>query len=119
MDARHLTMLRKILADRIQQLQTTLTRLQEELRVSSPRFSDAADQASASYGTDALQRQAEQASRQLRLLNDALRRMNADDYGDCMMCGNTISPARLKAVPWARYCRECQELQERVREHVA
>ena len=45
----------------------------------------------------------------LREISDALHRMDQDSYGICMECEEPISPKRLDAVPWARYCVTCQE----------
>ena len=49
----------------------------------------------------------------LRLIDEALRRMEAGGYGVCVHCERPIQPARLEAVPWARHCIDCQELQDR------
>jgi DnaK suppressor protein len=46
----------------------------------------------------------------LREVADALRRIERDSYGICLECQEAISPKRLDAVPWARYCVACQEL---------
>lgn len=46
---------------------------------------------------------------QLRLVDEALDRMNSGDYGFCMGCEEPIPPKRLRALPWARYCIRCQE----------
>jgi DnaK suppressor protein len=46
----------------------------------------------------------------LREIADGLRRIDAGTYGVCMECEEPISPKRLDAVPWARYCVTCQEL---------
>src|SRR5258706_16124489 len=46
----------------------------------------------------------------LREISDALRRIDRDGYGICLECHEPISPKRLDAVPWARYCVTCQEL---------
>jgi RNA polymerase-binding transcription factor len=46
----------------------------------------------------------------LREISAALRRIDRDDYGICLECSEPISPKRLDAVPWARYCVVCQEL---------
>jgi DnaK suppressor protein len=46
----------------------------------------------------------------LREVSDALRRIEHDSYGVCLECEEAISPKRLDAVPWARYCVTCQEL---------
>jgi DnaK suppressor protein len=46
---------------------------------------------------------------QLRLIEEALDRLTAGDYGTCLACEEPIAPKRLRAVPWARYCIQCQE----------
>jgi DnaK suppressor protein len=46
---------------------------------------------------------------QLRLVEEALDRLDAGDYGICLACEEPIAPKRLKAVSWARYCIRCQE----------
>jgi DnaK suppressor protein len=45
----------------------------------------------------------------LREIGDALHRMDIGQYGVCPECEEPISPKRLDAVPWARYCVTCQE----------
>lgn len=45
----------------------------------------------------------------LRLIDEALDRLQTGDYGTCMRCEEPISPKRLKALPWAKYCVRCQE----------
>ncbi|MEO8595787.1 MAG: TraR/DksA C4-type zinc finger protein [Candidatus Solibacter sp.] len=47
---------------------------------------------------------------QLRLVEEALDRLDAGDYGVCLSCDEPIAEKRLKALPWARYCVVCQEL---------
>ena len=52
--------------------------------------------------------------RQLLLqIQEALARMENGAYGACVHCGETITMPRLQAVPWTRYCIDCQELQEK------
>ncbi|MCX6633502.1 MAG: TraR/DksA family transcriptional regulator [Acidobacteria bacterium] len=46
---------------------------------------------------------------QLKLVDAALDRMNCEDYGVCMDCGDPISHKRLEAIPWAIRCIACQE----------
>jgi len=46
---------------------------------------------------------------QLRLVEEALDRLEAGDYGICLACEEPIAPKRLKALSWARYCVKCQE----------
>lgn len=46
---------------------------------------------------------------QLRLVEEALDRLQSGDYGVCQRCERSIPPKRLAAVPYARYCVPCQE----------
>ncbi|MBN9656542.1 MAG: TraR/DksA family transcriptional regulator, partial [Acidobacteria bacterium] len=46
---------------------------------------------------------------ELKLIDDAFRRLNSGGYGECEHCGSQISEKRLRAVPWARYCIQCEE----------
>ena len=46
---------------------------------------------------------------QLNLVDEALERMDREDYGVCMNCGDSISDRRLRAIPWALHCIACQE----------
>lgn len=45
-------------------------------------------------------------------IEEALRRMTRGEYGECIDCGNEIELGRLRAVPWAIRCIECQEALE-------
>jgi DnaK suppressor protein len=45
---------------------------------------------------------------QLRLVEEALERLNSGDYGVCLCCEDRIPAKRLNAISWARYCVKCQ-----------
>lgn len=45
-------------------------------------------------------------------IEDALLRIEEGTYGICEGNGETIPEARLKAIPWARYCLKCATLSE-------
>ena len=45
----------------------------------------------------------------LRAIEDALTRIRHQEFGMCDECGQPISKARLEAVPWTRWCRDCKE----------
>jgi DnaK suppressor protein len=47
--------------------------------------------------------------RQLRLVDEALDRLDAGDYGICLACDEPIALKRLRALPWARYCVACED----------
>ena len=46
---------------------------------------------------------------QLKLIEEALDRIEAGDYGTCMSCEEPIPAKRLQALPWAKYCVTCQQ----------
>jgi DnaK suppressor protein len=47
--------------------------------------------------------------RMLRLVNAALDRITRGEYGICHACAEDISEKRLKAIPWAEFCVQCQD----------
>ena len=47
--------------------------------------------------------------RTLRDIDDALMAIEEGYYGICQKTGKSIEPARLKAIPWAKYSIEVQE----------
>jgi DnaK suppressor protein len=49
----------------------------------------------------------------VKRINQALERIVDGTFGACVNCGAAIHAARLEAVPWARHCIDCQELQDR------
>jgi DnaK suppressor protein len=49
----------------------------------------------------------------LRDIDDALSRLADGSYGTCLHCDQQIKPKRLEAVPWAKYCVQCQETADR------
>ena len=51
-------------------------------------------------------------SETLNKIHAALRRLEEGSYGDCFECGDEISEARLRALPFAVRCKECEEARE-------
>jgi DnaK suppressor protein len=48
-------------------------------------------------------------SQMLKEIERSLKQMANGTYGVCEACGEEISPNRLKAIPWTRFCIRCQE----------
>jgi len=72
----------------------------------------------ADLGTDAMEREktflfASAEGRLLYHVNEALRRLYKEDYGNCESCGQAISRERLEVVPHARLCIKCKEKEEK------
>ena len=53
-----------------------------------------------------------QARRQLEQVEAALRRLAANSYGYCVVCGHAINPERLSALPYVLTCINCQQRDE-------
>ncbi len=51
-------------------------------------------------------------SKLLRAVEDALTRIRHKEFGICEECGQPISKARLEAMPWTRWCRDCKARQD-------
>lgn len=73
---------------------------------------DPVDLAVKNYSKNVMMAVSENDSRQLVLINEALVRLDDEEYGLCQNCEKEIHGKRLEAVPWARYCIECQQLNE-------
>jgi DnaK suppressor protein len=48
----------------------------------------------------------------LRRIDAALRRLDEGSYGNCAECGEPIAHERLKALPFAVRCRDCEDSRE-------
>ena len=48
----------------------------------------------------------------LNKINEALARLEDGRYGMCFECGDEISEARLRALPFAVRCKDCEEARE-------
>src|SRR5438874_11935888 len=51
-------------------------------------------------------------SETLNKINDALSRLEHGDYGYCFDCGEEIAEKRLRALPFAVRCKDCEEARE-------
>ena len=51
-------------------------------------------------------------SETLNKINEALRRLDEGTYGNCFECGEEIAEARLRALPFAVRCKDCEEARE-------
>ena len=89
------------------------TKSEPEALASSIQTPDAVEFAVKTAEQDVTARTADLRSRMLKEIERALGRVAGGTYGICEGCGQQISPNRLEAIPWARYCLICQELRSR------
>ena len=84
-----------------------------DLSVDDSETPDPVDLAVRNYSKNVMLAVSENESKQLTLIDEALVRIEDDEYGTCQNCETEINPKRLAAIPWARYCLDCQELLEK------
>jgi len=73
---------------------------------------DIVDRANAAYNRELMFSLSDSERQLLFQVEDAIRRLDEGSFGRCTNCGNTIGAQRLEAIPWARFCIDCQELAE-------
>ncbi|BAI81349.1 dnaK suppressor protein DksA [Deferribacter desulfuricans SSM1] len=69
---------------------------------------DSADEAYKIYNRNLMLGRVETDALKLRLVEDALKRIENGTYGICISCEEEIEEKRLEYVPFARYCTECK-----------
>ena len=74
---------------------------------------DMVDRATSAYTKEFAYSLSESERKILLLIDQALERIEAGTYGSCVHCGQPCQEKRLEAVPWARHCFDCQELQDK------
>jgi DnaK suppressor protein len=100
-----------------QQRQEILNMYKQDIRAGQESADDGTedivDRANNSYNRELMFSLSDSERLLLLQIEEALSRMEMGTYGRCTNCGNTIHPLRLEAVPWARFCIDCQELAEK------
>jgi DnaK suppressor protein len=96
------------------ELRAEIARLEAEARASGgAEVGDPTDAATSSEGIAESLQEDSLAWQTLIQVQDALRRIEDGTYGKCIACSRPLEAARLEAIPWAPYCLEDQEKQEK------
>ncbi|MFO8025986.1 TraR/DksA family transcriptional regulator [Thiohalophilus sp.] len=77
-----------------------------------PASADSEEQAVELENEEVLTALDEEARQILTLIDQALQRLEHDEYGLCLACGKPIAVARLEVLPYAELCIDCAEQQE-------
>jgi len=96
---------REILAEKIGKQEQNLT-------IDGDELPDPVDLAAQAFSKNVILALSENEGKQMTMIDEALKRIEAGEFGDCVNCGNEINPKRLDAMPWSRYDIACQELVE-------
>ena len=113
--AKDMESLRSDLLHRRRTILETARRAQSELEAlrgaeRDPEFEEGAQSEHEQYTLSLL---GEVQRRQVAMIDAALARIDAGDYGVCVDCESEIDPKRLHALPFALLCAECATRRER------
>ena len=108
----------QVLRERLQnQRDEILNMYKQDLRAGQESADDGTedivDRANNAYNRELMFSLSDTERNTLLLIENALRRMDEGTYGRCSNCGQSIALPRLEALPWARFCVDCQELAEK------
>lgn len=114
MDQKKTQKFRQRLVEEYQKLIRSINRnrlAEEEIKLENTE--DEGDLATISHNKELLYNLHESDFQRLKGIQEALKRMDRGEYGECVKCGEDINEKRLMAVPWATSCIACQEAAER------
>lgn len=98
-------MVTKQLQERLAKLLQRVGRIERDLR--APHDPDWPERANELENDDVLEGLDEMSLKEVRQIRGALKRIEDGQYGVCATCGQSISLARLTAVPTAVTCVQC------------
>lgn len=99
----------RLLSMKKELLDTLKNRYEDAINFTSENTgNDFADDAYNLYNKNLMLGRVETDALKLRLVEQALKRLEDGTYGYCIECGDEIDEKRLKYVPFARYCTECK-----------
>jgi DnaK suppressor protein len=114
MEKRRVKVFRAKLLDRREGL---VGQVQEAEAYSRERDSEAtqdpADMAANAYTKELLVSMSDNDRQLLNSIDESLERIDAGNYGKCVRCETVLPEKRLEALPWARHCMPCQDMQEK------
>lgn len=114
LDHEELRLIREALEGMRRELQATIQKTwRSGMEARDEAFSEMGDFVSASVEKEQIFETGQSGVEMLREVERALERAGSGTYGLCESCGGRIPNSRLKAIPHARFCLECQEAQER------
>ena len=109
------TELKKMLEDRRRQLMSDVQGRIRDVRGEGSKDREVLDQGESSevdIQDDIEFALIQMKSETLNKINEALRRLDEGTYGNCFECGDEVAEARLRALPFAVRCKDCEEARE-------
>ena len=107
-DRERYLLLRGMLEDRRREIHEKLRSLRESMPADAPDVRDAEEQSVDDFVQEVDLALMQMKSETLKKIDQALLRLEEGTYGRCQECDAEIPPARLRALPFAALCRDCQ-----------
>jgi len=100
----------------LQARRAELRELLERIRANIKRGLDpnSRERAKEMEDSDVVDTLGKEATEELQMIAATLKRLDSGDYGICEGCGDKIVSQRLEAYPYAAFCIDCAEDQERL-----
>jgi DnaK suppressor protein len=112
-DKHLLSQFKRGLQEQERELSQAIEKAGKEIRdFAGPVPLDSVDLTCFTASEESLFTSASQNRTRLRMIQQALERMNDGSFGICVDCGAAIRLKLLQALPWASHCIECQEQAE-------
>jgi len=108
-DRERYLLLKGMLEDRRREIHEKLRSLRESMPVQAPDVRDAEEQSVDDFVQEVDLALMQMKSETLKKIDQAILRLEEGTYGRCQDCDSEIPPARLRALPFAALCRDCQE----------
>jgi RNA polymerase-binding transcription factor len=115
-DRERYLLLKGMLEDRRREIHEKLRSLREAIPAASHDVRDAEEQSVDEFVQEVDLALMQMKSETLKKIDAAILRLEQGSYGRCQECDQEIASARLRALPFAVLCRDCQEqAEDRVR----
>jgi DnaK suppressor protein len=108
-DRKRYRVLKEMLGERRREVQEKLRSLRETLPAEAGVVRDLEEQSVDDFVTEVDMALMQMKSETLARIDQAIARLEDGTYGVCQECDREINAARLKALPFAPLCRDCQE----------
>ena len=97
----------KDLVDKQAELEKRISAIEADFR--KGRSQDFSEQTVENENNEVLNEIHHEAKVELALVNQAIEKIEKDEYGFCDSCGESINPERLKILPYIDTCINCAE----------
>jgi len=108
-DRERYLLLKGMLESRRREIHAKLRSLREQIPADAPDVRDAEEQSVDDFVQEVDLALMQMKSDTLKKIDRAIQRLEEGTYGRCQECEVDIAAARLRALPFAALCRDCQE----------